>query len=272
VIFDKNDDPSKGRLDHKPVRKGPVPFAWPLAEINDDTTWDGEFHVLKRLDVNVGSTLKVAPGSVVKFGRKSSLWAFGNFEALGTVDRRIRFTAMEKTDDKTYWDQLTTERASARFSNCDFEYAYMAVHVHFSDVEIDGCTFRNNDSGVRFRGGPVEINNSLFEKNVYGMVSYLARGYIRDNIFTANETGILIRAERNGGMTIERNNIFDNQRHNLRMGDFNPQEDITAKNNWWGEGDPKAKIFDELNEPGIGMAFYEPYAEKAFSIEIKSEK
>ncbi|RLC99058.1 MAG: right-handed parallel beta-helix repeat-containing protein [Chloroflexota bacterium] len=272
VIFDKKDDPSKGSLDYKPVRKGPVPYTWPLAAIDDDTTWEGEFIVPQRLDVNVGSTLRIAPGSVIKFGKKSSLWAFGNFDALGTPERRIKFSALEKTDNKTYWDQLTTERASARFFNCDFENAFMAVHVHFSDVEVRGCTFRNNDSGVRFRGGPVEISNSLFEKNVYGMVSYLARGDIRDNIFTNNDIGILIRAERNGGMKIEHNNIFDNHQHNLRMGDFNPEQDVTAKNNWWGTGDPAENIFDERDEPGIGMAFYEPYAVNAFSIEVKSEK
>ena len=116
----------------------------------------------------------------------------------------------------------------------------------------------------------MEISNSLFEQNDYGMVSYLARGYVHDNIFTDNETGILIRAERNGGMKIERNNIFNNRRHNLRMGDFNPEQDVSVLNNWWGEGDPKAGIFDELNEPGIGMAMYEPFADKPYDIEIKA--
>ncbi len=144
----------------------------------------------------------------------------------------------------------------------------MAIHVHFSDVVVNRCTFRNNESGIRFRGGPVEILNSLFERNDYGMVSYLARGYVHDNIFTDNETGILIRAERNGGMKIERNNIFANRRHNLRMGDFNPDQDVSALNNWWGQDDPGAKIFDALNEPGIGMALYEPYATEPFDIRI----
>lgn len=264
AINDQADEPDKGVVSYQPVRPQPVPFTWPLATIAADTVWEGEVVVPRRVDLNLGAKLEVTAGAWVKFAKGSSLWLYGNLFALGTPEQRIRFTADEVTKDDTYWDQLTTEKAIARFDHCDFENAYMAVHVHFSDVKINSCTFRNNESGVRFRGGPVEISDSFFEGNVYGIVSYFARGRLTGNYFTGNDIGILVRSERNRGLVITGNNISDNVRHNLRLGDFNQNQDVNAQNNWWGKGDPRAKIYDSFNEPGIGLVYYQPYATEPF--------
>jgi parallel beta-helix repeat protein len=273
VVYDHADDRSRGRLDVGGVLGSAARFTWPVDSVWDDTLWLGDMVIPGRVEQKSSSTLKVAPGTVLRFARKASLWSYGPFEAVGTKDRRIVFTAAEDSDDKLYWDEFTTERTTARFAHCDFHNAYMAVHVHFSNVTIDDCYFSGNESGFRVRGGPVEVKNSLFEDNVYGMVSYLAKGRIHGNLFRGNDIGILIRAERRGGMHVNNNNIQDNHRYNMRMGDFNNGEDVDARNNWWGRAEgPGRTIRDARDEPGIGMIFYDPFATAPLDLNLPEVK
>ncbi len=259
VVFDKNDDSTKGRLTYEPERKEPVPFTWPVEDVSVDTSWEGEIHVPVKVTVAKGVKLKIQPGTVVRFAKGKGMWANGDIEAIGEPDKRILFTAMEKTDE-VYWHQLITEYATAKFAYCDFEYSDMAIHGHFSSIEVSDCLFRKNESGMRFRGGPLNISRSVFVENNFGMVAYFARATVSDNLFTANDIGIMVRGERNNGLSFRQNNIYDNIRYNFRIGDFNNGEDVDARENWWGDGDPAATIYDERNEPGIGMVLYEPYA------------
>ena len=256
VIFDKNDDPSKGRLDHKPVRKGPVPFAWPLAEINDDTTWDGEFIVPRKVTVLQGAILQIEPGSVVKFAEDRGMWVNGSIEAVGEPQKRILFTALNGTTD-VHWHQLMVEKGRGDFINCDFEYANTALHSHDSQINVRGCTFLHNKKGSMFKGGRVEIRQSEFVNNEFGIVPNLAVGFVTGNVIKENKVGILVRDDKEGKVLFRFNHIYNNLRYDVQMGEFN-SGDIDVTNNWWGKDGPV--IFDEKDEPGTGKAIYVPYA------------
>jgi len=258
VIYDKNDDPAKGLLDYGKVSSVAIPYVWPLEYIYSDTVWAGEIHIPRKVTLVLGSSLTIAPGSSIKFARETSLWLNGNFTAVGEKDKRISFSAIEETTEQEYWNQITTEYAEAIIENCDFANANMAFHSHFSVVKISDSTFRYSESGFRYRGGPLEIRDSLFEKNVFGMVAYFAKAEISGNTITNNDIGFLVRRERNGGLAIHHNNIFNNKRYNMRMGDFNAAEDVDARENYWGPVDPAAMIFDEVAEPGIGLVNFDP--------------
>jgi hypothetical protein len=51
--------------------------------------------------------------------------------------------------------------------------------------------------------------------------------------------------------------LYNNERYNLRLGDFNP-EDVDGRQNWWGTTDPLSTIFDGNMEEGIGIVHYDP--------------
>ncbi len=151
------------------------------------------------------------------------------------------------------------------FSNCDFEHATWGIHCHFTNLLVDGCSFRKNYGGMRFRSGPAEIRDSVFEGNHIGMRSYRGNALITGNVFTKNEIGIFVR-EKGGGLTIKKNDLFKNGEYNIRVGDFDT-EDIDARDNWWGvtgNASPADTIFDARREPGIGKVIYEPYAREPF--------
>lgn len=270
VIFDKTDDPSKGSLDYGPVRSRPVSFTWPLAEISDDTVWDGEFVIPRKVTLRIGKRLSINPGSRVEFAKDRGMWVNGIIEALGKPQNRIRFTVRNGTSGD-HWHQLMVEKGGGQFAFCDFEYSGTAIHSHDSEIKVDSCIFRHNIKGNMFKGGHVEISRSSFIQNDFGIVPNLAVGRVTENLITDNKVGILVRDEKEGKLAISENNIFANSRYDLQMGELN-SGDIDVTNNWWGQGDPDKRIFDERDEPGVGRAVYKPYAKEPFEEAVQSEK
>ncbi|MHB8789391.1 MAG: right-handed parallel beta-helix repeat-containing protein [Desulfobulbaceae bacterium] len=266
ILFDINDDPSRGRIDYGPVAEEPVPFAWPLDTIPVDVRWTGGISVPKPIAVPKGTTLTVAPGADVLFARDGGLAIQGRLLALGGKEKRIRFTATEGKEPGSWGEILLEYAEGSRFANCDVEYATWGIHSHFTAMPVVGCTFRNNGGGLRFRSGPLVIRNSLFQDNDIGIRAYLGRAEISTNIITGNNKGIFVR-EQGGGLQIRENNIFGNRDYNIRVGDFN-REDIQATGNWWGTDDPAETIFDARREPGIGTVLYDPPLRQPLEITI----
>jgi parallel beta-helix repeat protein len=265
VIYDKNDDPSRGRIKYEEIRKDPYIFVWPIEKIAADITWYGDINIKKDVAVLSGTTLALKSGVRVLFSKGAGLKINGKIMAEGEKDKRITFTSLEDKEAGA-WNEIFLEHADGSiFSNCDFEYATWGIHSHFTRLTVEDCSFSNNHGGLRFRSGPVEIKHSIFKSNSTGIRSYMGTAVITENVITNNGIGIFVR-ERGAGLTIKKNNIFANSEYNIRSGDFN-DEDIDATGNWWGSGDPADTIFDGRKEPGIGKVNYEPYQKEPFKID-----
>ena len=250
------DDPGRGRIHYAPVADEPIPFVWPMAVIPFDVNWYGTITSPVTLEVPSGITLAINSGTRVLFAKDAGLIIRGQIVALGTKDKRIAFTAAQGNEPGT-WGEIRVEYSEgSRFSNCDFAFATWGIHSHFTALPVIGCSFRNNEGGMRFRSGPVLIKNSSFSDNGIGIRAYLPTAEITGNSITRNKKGIFVR-EKGGGLLITGNNIHDNVHYNIWVGDFNT-EDIRAPKNWWGTGDPVEKFFDARREPGIGTILYEP--------------
>lgn len=265
VIFDRNDEPRRGRVDYMVPRESPIEYFWPLHYISIDTTWYGDIHIADSVNVYPGTTLSVAPGTKVIFSDGAGLSIKGKIAAEGRKDARIVFTASKKKETSE-WDEISLEFATdSTFLHCDFEHATWGIHSHFTNLKVSGCTFKNNYGGIRFMSGPAEIGHSLFEGNHIGIRAYRGDALISENILTRNGIGIFIR-EKGGGLTIKRNNFISNADYNIRVGDFNT-EDVDARDNFWGSEGPSDTIFDDRKEPGIGRVIYEPNAWLPFNLE-----
>ncbi|HHK60797.1 MAG TPA: hypothetical protein ENJ73_03605 [Desulfobacterales bacterium] len=180
----------------------------------------------------------------------------------------MRFTALDGREPKS-WNQISLEYAvGSVLEYCDFQYATWGLHVHYTPMTIAWCRFLDGDGGMRFRSGPYEIHDNLFARNRIGLRAYRATAVIRANVFRDNEIGIFVR-ERGGGLSITGNNLYNNERYNLRVGDFNV-EDVPAPRNWWGADGPAATIFDGRLEPGLGVARYEPAAAAPLALPVEA--
>ncbi len=263
-LFDRHDDQSLGKVIYEPQSKGPVPVAWSLPTINTDVSWSGAMRIADHVEVLPDAVLSIRPGTTLFFSPHAGMDIHGRILAEGTKEKRITFTSTNQ-QGASDWEEILLDRASgSRFVYCDFEYATWGIHSHFSDVTISYCRFRQNDGGIRFRSGPLEISHSLFSHNRIGLRAFRGTARIHDSIFTKNEIGIFVR-EQGDGLTINRNNIFANERYSIRLGDFN-KEDVDARGNWWGGVSPLPTIFDGHQEEYIGKVMFEPYLNKQLKL------
>jgi hypothetical protein len=267
-IYDISDEPGLGRVNYEERKTAPIPFVWPLANINSDTIWAGGIRVDDLVTIKKGATLTVRPGVISEFStEESGLLVYGTLKAVGTADKRIVFTSIDKAGPSD-WLGIQLERATGSVMvNCDFSYADYGLHIHFVPMEISGCRFVNNDLGIRFRSGPIKLRRSLFSQNRIGIRAFLGNMEIVENEISNNEIGIFIR-EGGKGVKIYRNNFTNNERYNLRLGDFN-KDDVDARHNWWGSENPQDMIFDGHQETYIGIARFEPFLHTPLELKIK---
>ncbi len=84
-------------------------------------------------------------------------------------------------------------------------------------------------------------------------------GIVRHNRITGNGNGIFI-FEKDSGLVISENNIYDNQRFNLRLGDFF-RGHLSVENNWWGSEEERLirkTIYDSRFDEEIGSVSIRP--------------
>lgn len=220
--------------------------------------WQGTVPVAATFTVPKGTTLEIRPGSRIVFAPGTSLMVQGELKAIGEKGREIVFTTVKQKTPGSWHEIMFEEAGESRMEHCVIEFAGWGVHSHDTRLSVVACTFRNNEGGLRFRGGPLSIRQSLFTDNGIGLRSYQGEGTISECDFSGNGTGIFVR-EKGSGLTVTRSNFTRNSVYNIRLGDFN-DEDVQAPGNWWGQADPTSTLFDDRNEPGIGRIYFEPYS------------
>jgi len=257
-IFDSHDDPGLGTVTYQPQNRVPFEVVWPFERIISDVSWAGALNVPDNVEVAAGATLHLLPGTAVYFGPEGGLQSHGRIIADGTQTKRIQFLPKEKRGPSSWGEILIDKGDASSFSFCDFSNATWGLHLHFTKVDVTDCLFADNDGGLRFRSGPVTIARSVFKNNRIGIRSMIGVGIIENSAILDNEIGIFIR-KKGSGFTIHKNNMHDNERYNLRLGDFNT-ENVDARQNWWGTHQPLETIFDDRREPGIGRVEFDPFA------------
>lgn len=269
-IFDRHDDQTLGLVTFEPKAAAPLAFAWPTAAIPVSLKLGSDITVNSTLVVDQGATLTIKPGTNVRFAAEAGMNILGRIEALGSNERRISFAPLLDKGQAS-WGEIKMEQATgSRFTNCDFSKATWALHSHFVNLKVNRCLFTDNEGGIRINSGPVEISQSLFTGNRIGFRSFRGIASLHDNEFTGNETAIFVR-EKGSGTKINHNNIMDNGMYAIRLGDFN-DEDVDARDNWWGGKPVVDQVFDGHREAYIGKVLFEPELQAPITLDWQPRK
>ncbi len=265
--------------------------------INEDTTWSGKVDISGVVVVARHATLKIEPGSIIRFRKidsnkdgigDSEIRVLGRLLATGSPQNPIRFESAEKDPRPKDWSYLLifTSGKENTISYCEFRHGFSGLQVHFSTAEITNSLFEKNIEGLRFGRARLAVENNIFTGNDIGIRFTRMEGpvRIRYNQIHNNRVGIFLvpsgqniqdffepdrsgRPWNTGRLLIESNNIFNNTRYNLSLG-AKQLWDLDVRNNWWGKNRPdiiKHKIFDHNIDPELGRALFIPYAENPFS-------
>lgn len=233
-------------------------------------TWEGERTVSTLVEVPAGTTLRVLPGSVVRFAYvdadgdgvgDAGLHVRGRVEAAGAPGRPVVFTSAEREPQPGDWQGLLFDDSRGnRFSGVLVEYANHAFHAHFSAGEIVRSRLERNVEGTRLGNSRFEIAHNLVRANTSKGINFFAcANRVHHNLVTGNADGIFL-FETDTESVIEANNILGNERYDFRLGDFY-RGGKTLRGNWWGTTDLaaiRARVFDGEDDPALGRLEIEP--------------
>jgi hypothetical protein len=232
--------------------------------------WSGTVKVEGQLVVEKGVTLTIEPGTNVVFlpGKldeeglaESGLLVKGTIIAKGTPGKRILFTSGAKHPAPGDWGEVKLLNSTgSAFGSCDFRFGGWGLHLHDSDIKVEGCTFSDNSyGGMRGQGGSVEITGCTLSGMEVGIRYWKSSPSIHHNTIMRNKTGIFLRQDAEGAM-ISFNNIFANTEYDIKLGD-GQTKDVDASRNWWGTKETsyiRRKIYDKSREDYIGNVIIEP--------------
>jgi hypothetical protein len=232
-------------------------------------TWEGTRRVDSLVEIPAGVTLRIMPGTVVRFAfvdadgdgvGDAGLHVLGRIEALGTPGAPILFTSAEAAPQPGDWRGLLFDNSQGSvFADCGFEYAEHALHAHFSSARLAHCRLERNVEGTRLGNSRFEITRCLVRGNAgKGLNFFACANAVRRNLITANADGIFLFGTDTDSV-VEENDIFGNERHDVRLGDFYRGGKRLGRN-WWGTTDLEAirrRIYDGAEDPALGRVEFE---------------
>lgn len=218
---------------------GPVKIGEPTllpAKISKDTVLNAArspYLVEGALLVMPGVKLTVEPGVFVWF-RKLGLIVKGELQINGTEAEPVHFASLESQTWKGIFFDKSQKVNSLR--HCQISNAEFGIRASASTVNLQNCVFQDNVWGIVTEEGKAEIHNSLVRtSSKIGIAARKSQLVIQDSVITENSSGGFILE--NSKAKIEQNNIMNNGNWAIKV--VNSADGVKATNNWWGVDDPE---------------------------------
>jgi hypothetical protein len=254
--------------------------------ITSDTIWQGEIQINGVISVKRGVTLTIRPGTIIRFKKidrdhndigDGEILVEGRLVAQGTRDKKIIFTSAEEkpgVNDWSYLQFLASDPGNV-IENCQFEYAFAGVMVHYSEVRISDSLFRNNNRGLHYNTADLHVEHNTFTDNRIGIrfMRFEGNVQITNNDITSNDIGVLFVRQHVNAVDFEHlnrgretpglqgNNIASNRNYNFSLGE-GQDRDINVAGNWWGATSRETiseSIYDQSKDASLSKIIYEPF-------------
>lgn len=252
--------------------------------IERDTVWSGEVIVEGAVLVSRKATLRIAPGTVIRFRRidkdgdgvgDGEIRVLGRIVAMGTAENPISFMSAEAKPRPGDWSYILLFTASGTniIEHSIIEHAFTGLQVHFSRAVVSNSTFRQNMEGIRFGRAEIDIEQNEIINNEIGIRYHRLEGpvKIKRNVISKNGTGIFLVPSLQNIVNfsvdtynpdnryfmqplVTGNIIADNLDYNFKLGE-RLATDVPAGGNWWGSSDEaqiRNTVFDRERDPELG--------------------
>jgi hypothetical protein len=172
------------------------------AVLTEDVTWRGDIIVKGSVVVAPQATLRLEPGTVVRFSGSSSLngsarlVVLGRIQAMGTAARPILMTSAKPTAARGDWGGLYFVSSEKRnvLEHCRIEYADSGIDAHFSSISLKNITVAKSQTALRAHDAVVQMTGGTVSDSDTGIEAYDSEFDVRDTFITTCRRGfVLIR-------------------------------------------------------------------------------
>ncbi|MDX1707501.1 MAG: DUF799 family lipoprotein [Desulfobacterales bacterium] len=204
-----------------------------------------------------GAKLTVQPGTVIWF-LDLGLIVKGELRINGTEEAPVRFASLGASSWKGIFLDKTQNGTHIRY--CQISDAEFGLRVTESAVNVQNCLFQNNVWGIVLEHSTAEIRHTLVRTSgKIGIAARKAQLVVENSVITENGAGGFILEKSKA--KIEQNNIVNNGNWAIKVADTASK--VKAKHNWWGVEDPEQTEI-------VGQFKIQPILEKPIEFRIDS--
>lgn len=183
--------------------------------VTEDITWRGSILVKGFVVVAPQATLRIEPGTVVRFAapsaqQRSNLVIQGRLHAVGTLDQPITFTTAVSRPVRGSWGGiafLTTEKRNL-LEHCTITYAGTGIDVRFSTVILKQVAIAHAQTALMAYDGVVTMSGSNISDSVTGIELYTSELETKDSVITSCQRGCVLNKS---AIVLASTTIADNQ-------------------------------------------------------------
>lgn len=168
--------------------------------LSEDTHWRGTVVVKGSLVVAPQATLRIEPGTVIRFMAANGslqlpvLVVRGRIQSIGTVDRPILFTSGHAIANKGNWGGVLLLSSEKRnlFEHCRIEGAETGLEARFSTVTAKALSVAQSTTGCLLRDTIATLVSPRISTCDTGIEVHDSEVDLRDAAFAANRRGLLM--------------------------------------------------------------------------------
>lgn len=173
-------------------------FSYENATLTEDVTWRGTVLVRGYLVIAPQATLRVEPGTVVRFMKSAilrqapRLVVMGRLQCNGTVENPVLFAPNFAEAARGDWGGVLLLSSEKR-NQCDnsrFEGAETAIEAHFSTFTAKGVTISRAGTGLQLRDSVVALTTAVISDCETGIEAHDSELDLREGILANNRKGI----------------------------------------------------------------------------------
>ena len=166
--------------------------------ITEDVTWRGNVLVRGSLVVAPQATLRIEPGTVIRFMKSSiirqtpRLVVMGRLHCIGSAEKPVLFAANFAVNAKGDWGGLLFLSSEKRnqLEHCRIEGAETALQSHFSTLIAKGVAVIRCTSGIMLRDTVATLSGISVSGCTTGLEAHDSEIDLHDAIITDNKKGI----------------------------------------------------------------------------------
>ncbi|GFE61109.1 right-handed parallel beta-helix repeat-containing protein [Geobacter sp. AOG2] len=190
------------------------------ATLTEDATWRGTVLIKGAVVVAPQATLRIEPGTTVRFARiegsikKARLVVLGRIQCIGTAERPIRFSSDAPTPVRGDWGGillLSTEKRN-QFEHTSVEGAETGIEAHFSAFTAKSVRVTLSKTGVVLRDSIVSAESSSFSACETGIEVHDGEFELRDSSVSTNRLGMSLSRS---SVVLTSTSVTDNARYGI---------------------------------------------------------